>query len=143
MTKIDFYIIAETSLAAGLGFVCRLLDKAYQQKHHLYVQMNNETEAKMLDDLLWTFREDSFIPHGFVNQAALMPAPILIGFEQAPVHSNDILINLTQNTLACYQQFKRVIEIVPNETQAKEICRKKFRHYKEQGCELTTHDLTR
>jgi len=143
MPKVDFYIITENSLETSLGFICRLLDKAYQQKHHIYVYMNNENEAKMLDDLLWTFRDDAFIPHSLSNQSAAIKPPIIIGFNQAPAGPHDILINLTQDIPPFYRTFNRVIEIVFNEIKSKEICRKKFRSYKEADCELITHDLTK
>jgi len=143
MPKVDFYLIPEHSLEASFGFVCRLLDKAYQQKQQVYVQLNNETEAKVLDDLLWTFREEAFIPHDIIQTDAITPAPILMSFTKAPAQAQNILLNLTADIPPFYNQFKRVIEIVPDENKSKEICRKKFRQYKEANCELATHDLTK
>lgn len=143
MPKVDFYLIPENSLEASLIFVCRLLDKAYQQKQQVYVHMNNEVEAQKLDDLLWTFRDEGFIPHNLLNQLPAIKPPILIGFNQEPAEPHNILLNLTKDILPFYDKFKRVIEIVPNESKFKEICRQKFRQYKEANCELMTHDLTK
>ncbi len=143
MTKVDFYLIKENSFTAGFNFICRLLEKAYQQKHAVYVQTSNEETAKTIDDLLWTFREDAFIPHNLAGQSEIKQSPILIGHAQAPEKPHDILVNLTSDILPFYADFNRVIEIVPNEPQAKEICRTKFRKYKEDQCELQTHDLTK
>src|SRR5688572_28254355 len=84
MTKVDFYLIKENSLETGLNIVCRLLDKAYQQKHAVYIQVSSEETARILDDLLWTFREDSFIPHNLANQSEIIQSPVLIGFSQEP-----------------------------------------------------------
>lgn len=140
MPKVDFYLIPEISLESGLGFICRLLDKAYQQKNQVYVQLENETLAKTLDDLLWTFRDDAFIPHGFVNETFKVNPPVLLSYQQQPAKNHtDILLNLTQNILPFYTQFKRVIEIVPSE--GKTIGRKKFKHYKNENYEPATHDL--
>ncbi len=143
MPKVDFYLINESSYETSFGFVCRLLDKAYQQKNYVYVQVNNEDEAKTLDDLLWTFRDDAFIPHHLATQTSTIKPFIIIGFGQEPTKPHDILLNLTKDILPFYNKFKRVIEIVPNENKSKEICRKKFRQYKTDNCELTTHDLTK
>lgn len=141
MPKVDFYLIADNSLENSLNFVCKLLEKAYQQKHHVYVHMNNEAEAHTLDDLLWTFRDEAFIPHHIANLTTSSISPIIIGYGQKPTQSQDILLNLTKEILPFYNQFNRIIEIVPNESKFKEISRNKFRKYKEDNCELATHDL--
>jgi len=144
MAKVDFYILPEKTREGVYGFICRLLDKAYQQKNTVYVHMSTESDAKAFSDLLWTFRDEAFIPHNLVTETAVIQPPIIIGFDDKdPAKQHDILFNITAEIPKFYNQFKRVIEIVQNDAQAKDICRKKFRQYKDENCELTTHDLTK
>lgn len=143
MPNIDFYIINETALTESYRFICRVIDKAYQQKHQLYVHANNNLETKTLDDLLWTFRDDGFIPHDVLEKNTPPTVPVQIGHTLTPEHHHDILLTLTDEIPTFYTQFKRVLEIVPNNDTARAIARKKFRFYRENNCELKIHDMTK
>lgn len=143
MPNIDFYLINETSITESYRFICRLIDKAYQQKHQIYVHGNSSAEIKTLDDLLWTFRDDGFIPHDTLQKNIPATVPIQLGYNLAPEHHKDILINLTNEIPEFFAQFKRVLEIVPNADSARKISRQKFKVYREKNCELKTHDLTK
>lgn len=138
MTTIDFYLATEPDINACYNLVCKLVDKAYQQKKSVYIYANSTTEAKILDDLLWTFRDDAFIPHGLYQET---DDNIQIGHDVTPENFHDILLNLTPQPPQFFQQFQRVLEIVPQN--AKETSRQKFRFYREKQCEITTHDLAK
>jgi len=138
MATIDFYLTQENTIDACYDLVCKLVDKAYQQKKSVYVAANSEQEAKILDDLLWIFRDDAFIPHSLYQQS---DALIQIGYDTTPKAFDDILINLTPTPPAFFTQFQRVLEIVPQS--AKTSGRQKFRFYRDQACEITTHDLAK
>lgn len=137
-TTIDFYLATEPEINACYSLVCKLVDKAYQQKKSIFIYANSAEEAKTLDDLLWTFRDDAFIPHNLYQEG---DANIQIGYDVTPKDFNDILLNLTPHSPQFFQQFQRVLEIVPQN--AKENSRKKFRFYRDKQCEITTHDLAK
>jgi DNA polymerase-3 subunit chi len=142
MATVDFYLLTENSLETAYGFICRLLDKIYQQKHHAYVYANSQIEAKILDDLLWTFRDDAFIPHCLYGEVTDPMPSIQIGFanmEPQPVPT--ILLNLTPEIPPFAFKFQRIVELVVNESSAKTLGRQKYRQYRENNCELNTHDL--
>lgn len=144
LPKIDFYILNEVSLESAYAFVCRLIDKAYQQHHRIYLNTNSNEEANLLDDMLWTFRDTSFIPHARIGITVDHEVPpVQIGFDQHPHGQEDILVNITTTVPFFFNHFKRVIEIVPQDQKSKEYAREKYRTYKEKGCELITHDLTK
>lgn len=143
MTKVDFYLIPETTRESCNTFACRLVEKAYQQKHQVYIHTNSQEEAKAIDDLLWTFRDISFIPHSLHGEISEPMPSVRIGFESHPTAPYDILINLTKEIPDFFNHFHRAIEIVAQEDSLKTNGRKKFKIYKDKGCELTTHDLTK
>ncbi len=140
--RVDFYILKNMDHTQSHDYLCKLIDKIYQRKHRIYIHTNDESDAHKIDDLLWTFRDTSFIPHNLVGEGPEMPPPVQIGYDEKPEKIKDVLINLHQDIPSFYKQFRRVLEIVPNEESAKNICRDHFRYYKSQGCELHTHDIT-
>ncbi|WP_348815295.1 DNA polymerase III subunit chi [Halomonas sp. H10-59] len=63
MTKIDFYILPDTTLEARLAFACRLTETIARKGYRLYLYAEDEAMARELDQRLWDFRPDAFVPH--------------------------------------------------------------------------------
>ena len=142
--RVDFYILTTPEPKARYPFACRLADKAYRQGHKIYIHTHTESEARILDDLLWSFQEDSFLPHNLYGDPSITLTPaIQIGCQADPLEHSDTLFNLNPDIPNFYQRFKRVIEVIPNEPQAREQARQHFRSYRERGCDLHTHDFNK
>lgn len=141
MPKFDFYILSESDVNIRFQFTCRLTEKAYKNQHRVYIHTDNERDAHLLDELLWTYCEESFLPHNLYGEGPIPAPPIQIGFDVTPQKQNDILINLSQEIPTFYPQFNRVIEVVPNETSLQECARNHYRIYRAQGYDITTHKL--
>jgi DNA polymerase III subunit chi len=141
MPKIDFYILADTLMNARLQLACRLIEKAYQQKHQVYIQMQNQAEAEYFDRFLWTYRDDSFIPHNLYGDPQNPRPPIQIGFDQTPEDHRDILINLSDDVPSFYQPFSRILEIILNDPAGQSRARDRYRFYRDLSYEINTHKL--
>ena len=141
MARVDFYILKDEGVIARNRFACRLMEKAYQQNERVYLHCGNSIEAEQLDKLLWTFRDISFVPHTRVGEAHADNVAILIGHEEIPADENNILVNLANDVPAAYQQFQRVIEVVPQDQELKQQLRDHYRIYREADCELSTHEV--
>lgn len=141
MPKIDFYVLKDESPTARFVFACRLVEKAYKNNHRIYIHTGTEKAAHAIDELLWTYREDSFLPHNIYGEGPNTPPPIQIGFDVTPEKHRDILINLSHTVPVFYSQFNRVLEIIPIDNEEQEKARERFRFYRTQGCHLTTHKL--
>ncbi|KTC71678.1 DNA polymerase III subunit chi [Legionella birminghamensis] len=139
--RVDFYLLGETDRQAAKLLACRLLEKAYLRGHQVFVYCNNRQEAESLDELLWTFKDDSFIPHNLQGEGPEPPPAIQIGYQQEPRGFRDILLNLSDEVPPFFTKFKRVIELVVNEENAKTLSRSHFRHYRGAGCEINTHNV--
>lgn len=61
MTEILFYHLTESKLEDALP---PLLDKSVERGWRVAVQMKEAARRDALDQHLWTYREDSFLPHG-------------------------------------------------------------------------------
>jgi len=138
--QVDFYILNQADKQTRHHFVCRLADKAYQRKHTLYIHTDIEQEAYTLDDLLWTFRDTSFIPHQLVSENVSIQLPsVHIGYTEPASNCDDILINLSTTIPTFAQRFNRIIEVVA-EAQ-KVVSREHYRYYREQGYQPTIHQI--
>ncbi|MEE9451697.1 MAG: DNA polymerase III subunit chi [Gammaproteobacteria bacterium] len=139
--RVDFYISAMDSIEKCYPQVCRLTEKIYQQQRKAYIHTENLRQAQHLDELLWTFCDTSFIPHHFIDANNKLNAPIQIGYQQMPDDMQDVLINLTLETLEFDQKFQRIIKFLPANTQWKTTLREHYRLYRDQGCELFNHKI--
>ena len=141
MTNVDFYIL-KNQPAQGIELLtCKLVDKAYQRGHYIYVQTTGPQQSQQIDDLLWSFREGSFIPHcQLLNEND--QAQVLIGHNAEPPLECDVLINLAEQVPLFFSRFPRVAEIVGSDETQKQQARERFRFYRDRGYPLNTHDIT-
>lgn len=142
MTRVDFYLLDGESGENRQHFACRLADKAYRQGRRIYIHAGSQAEVQMLDQLLWTFREQSFLPHGVAGQADPHVTPVLLGQEQAPEREDDVLINLAPQVPSFFSRFQRVAEIIDGHPQTRSAGRERYRFYRDRGYPLETHEPT-
>ncbi|MBA2709270.1 MAG: DNA polymerase III subunit chi [Tatlockia sp.] len=140
--RVDFYLLADSEVEELKLFACRLLEKAYARGHRVFVYCANQLEAESLDELLWTFKDNSFIPHNLQGEGPEPPPPIQIGYQNEPRGFNDILINLHGEIPEFHSRFRRIIEIVANNENAKELSRAHYREYRAKKYEIQTHEIT-
>ena len=142
VSKVDFYVIKSAGEKSRQHFACRLAEKAYRLDHTVHIVVANSQSARQVDDLLWTFRDGSFVPHEVVGQVATgTPAPVTIGVESEPPRSCDLLINLGEEMPASADSFPRVAEIVTADEDARARSRQRFVDYRDRGHTLDTHML--
>lgn len=145
MTRIDFYVLNKTGTEAASAMACRLAEKAFSLKHHIYIHTSGKTQSESLDKMLWTFRDGSFLPHEFFEPYKPNRCPILIGHEaelnQEAESPHQVLINLDSQVPLFFSRFERVAEIVTADEQAREHARERYKFYQQRGYELETHKL--
>jgi len=66
MTEVLFYHMTESRLEKTLP---DLLERSLERGWKVVVQTNSEERRDALDDHLWKFRDDSFLPHGSAASA--------------------------------------------------------------------------
>ena len=142
MTKVDFYLLSDSGSDPHYHFACRLIEKAYRRQHRVFVLASDQAMAETIDELLWTFKDDSFIPHNLLGEGPNNPPPIQIGFgdiESPP--SKDILLNLSPTIPAYHNRFRRIFEIVTQDEAMKAHLREHYRYYKQADYGINTHKL--
>ena len=144
MTQVDFYILDSDSDDARLRLACKIVDKATQLDHHVFVHATSDDEARKLDELLWTFSQGSFIPHRIVRGELAEPAlePVLIGVNQPPAPGRwDVLVNLGAEVPEFFSRYARVAEVVDANAVRREQSRGRYRFYRDRGYQLNTHQV--
>jgi DNA polymerase-3 subunit chi len=142
MARVDFYIMNQPGMQHRQTFACRLAEKAYRLDNTVHIQTANHADAEHLDELLWTFRDGSFVPHDIVATGEPVPAsPITIGSADVGVGPRDLLINLCDEIPPFAETFPRVAELVSADDECKLMSRKRFAQYRDLGHTLETHNV--
>ena len=141
MTRVDFYIVSRPEPAALLSTACRLADKAFRSGHRIFINAASPEQAAEIDQVLWTFRDDSFVPHCRTGAGSDPDDPVRIGSGETPDAPFDVLINLGDAIPSCAGGSARVAEIVGADPESRAAGRNRYRQYRDDGCELATHSL--
>lgn len=141
MPKVDFYVLETESAQKSWFFACELVEKHYASQQKIYLHTGTAAEAERLDALLWTFKEDSFLPHTIYQAGDANPPAIQIGYQEIIPSHQEVLINLCTTVPSFARQFKHIIEIVFTEPLVQQLARERYRHYRDSGFTLNTHKL--
>ena len=137
MTRIDFYQLNPERHHYD-QIVCQLCQKAYEGNQLTLLLTRDSQQSQHLDQKLWTFRDDSFLPHD-VDETPGLVTPILIHDDPDPGGNRQLLINLSAMVPAYFAQFERVIELVTDENKVQ--ARQHYSYYKERGYPLNHINL--
>jgi len=137
MTDIRFYHNAPDRLRVA----CVLAAKASGSGKRVSVFAPDGGVARHFDQMLWSFQPLAFVPHVAAGSPLAAETPVVIGSRVDALPHEDVLINLGDDLPAGFERFRMLIEIVgPGDAEAR-ASRQRFRHYKQQGFSLKTHDL--
>ncbi len=142
MTRIDFYQVASDE--TPLLFTCRLIDKIYHRGHQIHIHAADDKQAEELDELLWHFRPDRFIPHEITSNTESSKAGVKVKISHIdePDHQ-DILVNLSGRVPHFFSRFDRVAEVVPLDENSRDSARENYGFYRDRGYQLHYHEMTR
>jgi DNA polymerase III subunit chi len=140
--EISFYVLPTESTQERYLFACKLIEKAYRSGSFAYVLTDSLEQSQLIDDLLWTFRAGSFIPHQvYTGELPTVENAVLIGSNHPPEHWLKTLINLSSQCPQDFQQAERILEILDNSQETKAWGRNRYRQYQQAGIEIATHKM--
>ena len=142
MARVDFYILAQPDERARQLLACKLAEKAWRLDNSVYIHTRDRSDAERLDELLWTFRDGSFVPHDLAgSDEETGSSPIVIGCDEDGQEGRDLLINLGDEIPGFAEGFPRVAELVTSDENCRTLSRERYATYRDQGHELNTHKL--
>ncbi|OWW22801.1 DNA polymerase III subunit chi [Noviherbaspirillum denitrificans] len=134
MTRIDFH----SNVPDKIAYTCRLTRKARVAGSRLVLLVNDRQELMTLDQALWTFSEQEFLPHVTAGDPLAAQTPVILtDRDDAELPHYHVLVNLTASTPAHFARFERMIEIISSDETEKAAGRERFRFYKQRGYPLT------
>ena len=139
--RVDFYVLAAADAAARLRYACRLAEKAWRLRHRVHLHAASTGQAAQLDDLLWTFRQGSFVPHEVLAAGATGSSPVTIGHGPASPPAAVLRVNLAEELREFGAAFPRVGEISYEPGPGRRLGRERFRRYRQAGRAIETHDI--
>jgi DNA polymerase-3 subunit chi len=114
-TEVYFYHLELQSLADTLP---KLLERSLERGWRAAVQASSEERVEALDTLLWTYRDDSFLPHGTVRDGRASEHPIYVTAGDDNPNAAQIRFLVDGATLADASPYVRVAYIFDGRDEA-------------------------
>ena len=140
MPRADFYLIQrERFREEPLLLVCELARKAHDANLWTLVLTRDVEQAQQLDELLWAFDEEAYIPHQIAGDEEDELTPVLIASPEVDTPMRALVINLRDEAVS--GSFDRVLEVVPADDSARGPLRERWKQYQARGLELKKYDM--
>ncbi|MEG3640311.1 DNA polymerase III subunit chi [Magnetococcus sp. PR-3] len=131
--KVRFYQLASDSRERAL---LKILNKVHGMGLKICVVVEDQNQAKWLDDHLWRHPPDSFLPHGTTEDPHPEAQPILIANQPVDPNGATVVVMLSQQPLDKLDQFDTLVDFVPDDTESKRGSRLRYKHYMDAACEM-------
>lgn len=137
-----------TGLDDRVSYTCRLLRKAVTRGARVVVD-GPAPELDLLDQALWTFEPQEFLPHirwrPGLSETGMARTPIWLVDEEAasdlPPSRPSVLVHLGERTVDEAEAWERVIELVTDDEGLRRSARARWRAYEARGWSVTHHPL--
>ena len=139
--RADFYLITKPRFRdEPLRLVCELVKKAFAADQPTLILARDRSQAEALDDLLWAFEADAYIPHQIAGEDEDEDnTPVLIASPDTDSPIRPLIINLRDEAFA--GACERVLEVVPADPAARDPLRRRWKDYQARGFELNKYDM--
>lgn len=146
MARVIFHVLPASGSAAidesraELDWVCKLTEKYFLGGERIYIACPDQASAEAVDERLFGFEADSFVPHNLQGEGPAGGAPVEIGWD-SPQGRRTVMINLHPTLPPFALQSALIVELVPVDEQRKAAARERFKLYRAQGHQVETLDL--
>lgn len=134
MTQVVFYQLADDNQLAEQ--VCDIAAKAFSQKQKLLVYCASQKEAEQVDELLWQFPADRFIPHNLYGEGPAAGTPLEICWSAEQLSRRALVVNMSAEVIQAHSQYQKIIDFVPQAEEAKQAARLRYKQYQQARCQM-------
>jgi len=136
MTELLFYHLQRQPLERVLP---TLLEKSLERGWRVVVQASSEERVEALDAQLWTYRDESFLPHGTWRETNANEQPILITLNDHNPNGADVRFLIDGAPVPVdVEDYQRVVLMFDGEDpDAVEAARGRWSEAKAKGLEAT------
>ena len=135
MTEVLFYHLEHQSLERALP---ALVERTLARNWRAVIQVGSEERLEALDTLLWTYREESFLPHGTRRDGNLEQQPVFLTSSEDNPNRATVRFLVDGAELTDVTAYARVVYLFDGrDASAVERAREQWRVVKAAGCEVT------
>jgi len=140
MTEIGFYHLQRSSLEQALP---KLLEKVLEAGKRAVVVARSDERIEQLNGVLWTYRPDSFVPHGSARDGNAEKQPVWLATEPENPNDAGVLILTDGATADDFNGFERCLEMFDgNDDEAVAAARQRWSAYRSAGHEVVYYQQT-
>jgi DNA polymerase III subunit chi len=141
--RVDFYVLKSSTAKQRWTFACRLTEKAYLRDLKVVLLSETAAEAEVMDEMLWTFNERSFVPHDIHRGGPSSgdPTQVMLTPDPDTIDAADLLVNLSGRLPSRWERFSRIAEIIDADDERRRLGRERFKAYRELKVDVETHQL--
>lgn len=130
----------EKDIPAHFDLAARLATDQFRQGKRVFIYTNDKNDSHIIDEYLWSFEANSFVPHNLQGEGPANGAPVEIG-DSTPVGNRRILINLATKVPDFINRFSQVFDFVPSDTSLKQAARERYKYLRQMGVNISTQDI--
>ena len=125
MTRIDFYHLQRQSLEEVLP---KLLLKAYGLGKKIKVRVGDDSKLEYINSLLWTFNDESFLPHGSKKDGFASQQPIWLSIEDSNPNEAEFLFLIygAIEDFESIEKYERIFNIFDGNSEADVVLARNF-----------------
>jgi len=118
--------------------VCDLAEKCYLDGKRLIIYAENADDTKRLDQLLWTWKQQSFIPHQYVEVLSeLHPEPVILTNRIDQESDYSLIILFDPLPLEKLESYEMIIDFAEKyDISALSASRERFKTYRAHQYEI-------
>lgn len=142
-SAVNFYILSDSDLHNRLLFVCRLVEKAFEQQLPTLIITADNVQLQTLDRLIWSFKPERFIPHEIIDEQLTKPSSVLLTDNVVALNNINfqpkVVIDLSYD--ATPLSFPKIMLIANQDQEILANARMKYKSYTDSGITPKVHKM--
>jgi len=135
MSEVLFYHLVGQPVEKALPV---LLEKTVERGWNAVIRSGTEERLAVLDEALWSYKEDSFLPHGREEEGDIEHQPILLTTRDIRPNEAEVLFLVDRAPLPAEYAYDRVVLMFDgDDPEALQSAREAWKTVKAQGHEAT------
>jgi DNA polymerase-3 subunit chi len=106
VTEILFYHLEAQPLERVLPV---LLERSLERGWRAVIETSSRERAEALDTMLWTFRDDSFVPHGVAGEPTDPDQPVLIATDESNANAANVRFYVDRAVPRTSEGYERIV----------------------------------
>ena len=135
MAEVRFYHLLHLPLERALP---KLLEKVLEHGHRAIVLADSKDRVDILNSILWTYEESSWLPHGSASDGPTETQPIFLTADEENPNHADVLVTIDGSKPTKIRGFVRIIDMFDGQNEDLVLAaRRRWLAYKDLGYNMT------